>query len=1029
MQANSFRRFPSLTKTALSLLVTSCGFAVGCGDSNSGPAPELREGQTDFSSAPPGGGGGQRENAAGDDDDSAAGDSGDSPKSPTAGGESGGPKRDVEETDLYRLDGDRLYYLNAYRGLMVFDVSNVDQPRLLGRSAIYGQPVQMIVRDGVASVVVADWYGVGDDGAPFHGSIVRGIDATDPAHMKVVGEAKLGGWVKDTRVVGDVLYAVTEKYSWDTGWYGYAEGDRAAVSSGASVSVASVNLAGGRVAAIDNYDVPGYGGVFHVTAESILLASDVTAGGDANNYGTPTGETELRYLDIRDPGGKIAQRGTARVGGSVQSWGADQGRWNLDFADGKMAHAVARTNAYGGRDGTSSITLSTVDFTNPDAPVVAGQLEVASPGWDAAARFDGTRLYLTPTTWGCGFGGASGSLSTPLDVYDFADPARPVKLGSTAIEGQIDLMIPNGDRLFALGHHYSCDGDYASPIALAYFDVSDPAQPKAIGSAEFGRGWAWTPASGTFKAFTKDDARGLVVLPFSGWDDDTYTYNNGLQLIEFTPASIAPSGTASTKGWVERGIFVKDRLVSLSDQSLSVVDYSNRASPRVAADLTLARNVVNVRPVGANVVEVSSDFWGNDVDHSELRVLPAAEAEDNVSGAALSTLPIDGTNPTVFHHGELTYVVSSVRSEAPCPAGRPGESPRGGVGAKAQACYSWRQEVQVVDVAGGGAVARGKVALPELGGGYYGGYWGWYGCGMNDWYYGADVVQVGGDKLAFRRWQPRYDEAGEYVDALQSLYVVDLANPDAPTLASTVITEERDGWWGNLRAVGDQLYASHYEWQRRPDGRGNDPGVVRYFVDRIDLSDPTNPYVSQKINVPGMLVGGSADDPSTIYTIDYHWDGERVHNDLAILKVSGDRAVLQGALAVPGNTGNVFVRGSTAYFSAMTYADNHSSMALYQVDLSDPRRPVVLPSEKTQGWGWLLSVEGDRAFVTSGWGGQGIDVFKLEAGKAPAFDQFVRARGWWPSSLARSEGGNGDTAFLASGYWGTQAISLAPAAP
>src|SRR4029077_919906 len=81
--------------------------------------------------------------------------------------------RTVEETDLYRLEGNRLYYLNGYRGLMVFDVTDVDNPTLAGRAAIYGTPGDMIVRNGIAIVVVADWYGQMDDGTPFHGSIVR----------------------------------------------------------------------------------------------------------------------------------------------------------------------------------------------------------------------------------------------------------------------------------------------------------------------------------------------------------------------------------------------------------------------------------------------------------------------------------------------------------------------------------------------------------------------------------------------------------------------------------------------------------------------------------------------------------------------------------------------------------------------------------------------------------------------------------------------------------------------------------------
>jgi hypothetical protein len=141
-----------------------------------------------------------------------------------------------------------------------------------------------------------------------------------------------------------------------------------------------------------------------------------------------------------------------------------------------------------------------------------------------------------------------------------------------------------------------------------------------------------------------------------------------------------------------------------------------------------------------------------------------------------------------------------------------------------------------------------------------------------------------------------------------------------------------------------------------------------------------------------------------------------------VLRLDGDRAYLQGHVSIPGYTGNVFVRGSTAYFSAQTYDEGTrtSAIKLYQVDLSDPQQPRVLPSPETQGWGWLLGVEGDRAFVTSGWANQGVDIFKLEDGQAPTYDQFVRTRGWWTSSLARQ----GDTVLLASGYWGTQVINL-----
>ncbi len=1025
-------------------LVTVSGALSACGADSGGPGasrptPTLTEGQSEFESAPPNGvsngerGGPTLSTGNGTGGTSASDGASGTPPAASGGDSSSGSgstSRAVEETDLYRLEGDRLYYLNSYRGLMVFDVSDVDHPALLGRSAIYGEPVEMVVHDGIANVVVADWYGTMDDGTPFHGSIVRGIDARDPANMAITGEAYLGGWVRDTRVVGDVIYAVTEKYPYDYyGWYGGGVAVSGGVStnggsSGPSVSVSSVSFANAHVTAVDHYDVPGYGGVFHVTQNAILLAAELQGAPDANGYTQPTGKTRLSYLDISDPGGMIKERGSAVVQGSVQTYGADNGRWNLDFADQHYAHVVASAYDYSG--GTQPLYVSTVDFGKPDAPVVTGSLTVQNIGYSTTARFDSGRLYLSSANYGCydAQGNLLTHMETPLHVYDVSDPTQPRELGSAVLDGQISLMMPNGQNLFALGNTYDCTTSSASPLALAYFDLSDPAHPRSLGTADFGKGWAYTPAAGTFKAFTLDNAQGLVVLPFSGWDYKDYTYNNGVQLIEFTDQSIRTSGTGHTHGWVERGIFVKNRLVSLSDLALSVLDYSNHDAPVVVSELTLARNVVNARPVGDNLVEVSSDFWDNDMDYSELRVVPKSQADETTTDPALATLAIPGTNPTVFHDGNMTYVVSNVRHEVACPADYPTNVPDG---KGAPVCYEYSQAVNVVDVSGGGARLRGSVELP--GAQYYnwGWGWGWYGCDGYSWYFGSDVVQVG-KKLAFRRWMPQYDANG-YVDALESLFVVDASNPDAPTVGSTIVTDDRNAWWGNLRAIGNRLYASHYEWLEQP-AYSNDaysPGRVGYYIDEIDLSDSAHPKVGQRVNVPGFLVGGSEDDPSLIYTMDYQWDGTATHNEFAVLKLDGGRAYLQGHLTIPGYTGNVFVEHSTAYFSAQTYTTNADSttttvMRLYQVDLSDPAHPVVLPSAATDGWGWLLAVEGDHAFVTSGWYNQGVDIFKLAPGQPPVYDQFVRTRGWWSSSLAVDQ----DQAFVASGYWGTQTIDLAP---
>ena len=58
--------------------------------------------------------------------------------------------------------------------------------------------------------------------------------------------------------------------------------------------------------------------------------------------------------------------------------------------------------------------------------------------------------------------------------------------------------------------------------------------------------------------------------------------------------------------------------------------------------------------------------------------------------------------------------------------------------------------------------------------------------------------------------------------------------------------------------------------------------------------------------------------------------------------------------------------------------------------------------------------------VTSGWGEDGLDIYRLSANAAPVYDQFVRTRGWSVNSLARQN----NQIFLASGYWGVQAVTL-----
>lgn len=968
-----------------------------------GPAEKREEGQEQFLSAAPNGvgqssmgdqrtsvdlGGAPPEAAAGD---AATNDS--------AGAQSpGNGTRTVEETDLYRVDGDRLYFLNAYRGLMVFDISNIDAPKLLGRSPIFGSPVEMIVKNGVASVVVADWFGKMEDGAPFHGSIVRTLDARDPAHITLKGEARIGGFVRDVRVVGDVMYAVSEDYGYSYGWYN----DAVSGSSQPKVVIAAVNIAGGATQT-GQLEYSGYSGIFNVSEHAILLAKSVQ---------TSATKTELVYIDISDPAGAIHERGKIQVPGRVQGYGADNGRFNLDFYQNRYARLVGCSAEYCGGGGTAAgYVLQTVDFADPSAPQLVSTYDIDATGWSVAARFDGTRLYLSPSD---GYYGGVGNNGTPLYVVDLSDPLHPKDGGQATIDGNVWMFMPMGDKVFALGSDY--DGvDYGNAVTVHYVDVSGA--PNVLGTAAFGEGWTWTPAAGTFKAFTLNQTESMVVLPFSGWSYEGQTYNNGLQLIEFTASSISTKGAAKTKGWVSRGVFAKGRLLAMSDTALSVVDYANKDAPTVVKELVLARNVIDTVPLGDRVALLSTDWWGNDLSSTELRVLPKSNVEELSSLEALGSLSIEGTNARLFRNGDFAYVVTYVQKEIPCDTGR------GGTDAPSSTymprCYSWTQKVTVVDLSGSAPTKRGAVDLPDFGVWYW--YWGFYGCYWYDWYGGNDIVQVNGDALAVRRWLPDYSNKG-YDTAKHALFVIDLSDPDAPSVGNTVVTKDTTAWWGNLRDVEGQLYASSWEWYTTRTYNNQTRWYVRYFLNKIDISDRAHPKVSQSINVPGILVGGSSKDSSLLYTMDYRWEDSGVVNELAVVRLQGDHAKLVSTKLLDGASGTVFVRDEHAYMSAQDYGwqtKSAPSVRLYDVDLSDPTSITVHTSGAKNGWGWLLGVEGDRAIVTSGWGQEGVDLYRL-SDEGPAFEQTVRTRGWWTSSLHR----DGDALYLSSGYWGAELIGL-----
>ena len=274
-----------------------------------------------------------------------------------------------------------------------------------------------------------------DDGTPFHGSIVRGLDATDPANIKVLGEAKLGGWVQDDRVVGDVLYAVSEDYGWDYGWgYGARRRRRRRGSAAASPAGRGRRASSSRRSASRNGVIqrgrpaqpfPGYSGVFNVTPNSILLAHDAPTTDGA--YSSTDADRARCTSTSPIRAARSCSAASLTVDGAGRRAGAPTtaaGTSTSPTARPRTSSAARATTVL--RRHHRATSSSTADFSNPDAPALALELAIPSTGLERRPRASTPgRLYLSPDSYYYGTGGTA----TPFQVYDLTNPTAPALAG------------------------------------------------------------------------------------------------------------------------------------------------------------------------------------------------------------------------------------------------------------------------------------------------------------------------------------------------------------------------------------------------------------------------------------------------------------------------------------------------------------------------------------------------------------------------------------------------------------------------
>ena len=126
---------------------------------------------------------------------------------------------------------------------------------------------------------------------------------------------------------------------------------------------------------------------------------------------------------------------------------------------------------------------------------------------------------------------------------------------------------------------------------------------------------------------------------------------------------------------------------------------------------------------------------------------------------------------------------------------------------------------------------------------------------------GVAAVAVG-DSLVFAEHDTEYNNLGFIVKSGYTIEVVDFSNPDDPE-RSTVEMPESIGSTG-LVTSGDIVATSHFEISP------TNSNAVRFYLDRVDVSDAGKPELMDPVNIPGSLLAYDH-ETSRALTVDYQY--------------------------------------------------------------------------------------------------------------------------------------------------------------
>ena len=524
----------------------------------------------------------------------------------------------VQESDVWRLSGDRLYFFNQMRGLQVVDLSQPNDPKVIARHRLPASGEQMYVtEDGDYAYLLARKSG---QNWPYS-SEVR-VLKLDDSEITEVARLDLDASYRESRMVGDKLYVLSEKWEKDKmAWQNW--------SFSYSTRLATFDLSDpDNPRKIDEKILAGAPQVISATNSNLMVVTR-----DPSDY---YNKHLVRVFDLTGFTGVPEQITEVKPGGRVLD------KFKLRIRNGIL---TVISQAYREESGRNRYSL--LETFKISSGKHLGSMELAERETLYATRFDGDYAYVVTFL-----------RTDPLFIIDLTKPKKPRLVSELIVPGWSEYIQPMGDQLFAVGVE-------EGRVTASLFDVSDKENPRLAYRVFMGKegAYSWSEANYDEKAIGQLPSQNLFLIPFQSWEEGGYVKK--VQILEVTNTGLVTRGEITHRFQARRAAPDETgmRIFSISGNELRVTDFADRENPKPLAQMPLAWKVDRIHHSGDHLLQIEDQggyYWGWGMSSQDanatLRVTNTATPDELISSLDLGAGTIAGS---LVHAGKLHLALAN----------------------------------------------------------------------------------------------------------------------------------------------------------------------------------------------------------------------------------------------------------------------------------------------------------------------------------------------------------------------------------